>query len=62
MKQIAVYSPFGASIFVSHTVNLEWGAVWYWRLGIQALWILALGILLKFILSRASKRLSVNGG
>lgn len=62
MYQIALYSPFGASMFVTHTVYEGWQASWYWMLGIQLFWILILGFVINVMFTKARKKVSVNGG
>lgn len=62
MYKIALYSPFGASVFVTHTVYESWATVWYKLIGIQMAWILVLGLVIGLMFSKAVKNVSVNGG
>lgn len=62
MYKIALYSPFGASQFITHTVNESWKSDWYILIGIQLFWIIISGIVLYFLYSRAKQKISVNGG
>jgi len=62
MYKIALYSPFGASQFLNHTVYTSWQSNWYQLMGIQALWIILLGLVLFFLFKNAKKKVSVNGG
>lgn len=62
MYKIALYSPFGASQFITHSVYDSWQSNWYELLGIQFLWIVILGIILYFLFKGAKKKVSVNGG
>jgi ABC-2 type transport system permease protein len=62
MYKIALYSPFGASQFLTHTVYESWQTNWYELLGIQLLWCVALGLTLYFMFKGAKKKVSVNGG
>ncbi len=62
MYKIALYSPFGASVFVTHTVYESWAVIWYKLIGIQMAWILVLGLVIYLMFSRAVKNVSVNGG
>ena len=62
MYKIAIYSPFGASQFVSHTVYTSWQTNWAQLVGIQIFWILVLGIIAFFMFGQAQKKVSVNGG
>ncbi len=62
MYKIALYSPFGASQFVTHTVYESWQKDWYKLIGIQLFWIVLLGMGLYFIFEKARAKVSVNGG
>ncbi|MDO8604274.1 MAG: ABC-2 family transporter protein [bacterium] len=62
MYKIALYSPFGASVFVTHTVYESWTTIWYKLISIQLFWIVVLGGIIYFMFSRAVKNVSVNGG
>lgn len=62
MYQIALYSPFGASVFVTHTVYESWAINWYKLIGIQMVWALVLGTVVYFMFSKAVRNVSVNGG
>lgn len=62
MYQIAVWSPFGAAQFVTHTVYDSWSTLWSKMIGIQLLWITVFAVLVFFMFRRAHKRVSVNGG
>ena len=62
MYKIALYSPFGASQFITHTVNESWKSNWYILIIIQLFWIIVTSIFLYFLYSKAKKKLSVNGG
>ena len=62
MYKIALYSPFGASVFVSHTVYESWATVWLKLIGIQMFWILVLGLVAYSMFKHAVKKVSVNGG
>lgn len=62
MYKIALYSPFGASVFVTHTVYESWATIWYKLIGIQMFWILVLGIGIYSMFAVAVKKVSVNGG
>jgi ABC-2 type transport system permease protein len=62
MYQLALYSPFGASQFITHTVYASWQSQWYYLIGIQIFWILALGILMLGIFKKVREKVSVNGG
>jgi len=62
MYKLAVYSPFGASQFITHTVYESWQTNWYQLIGIQLFWIILLVIIVYFMFNRALKKVSVNGG
>lgn len=62
MFKIALWSPFGASQFVTHTVYETWQTNWYQLVGIQLFWIVLLGLIVYFMFERAKQKVSVNGG
>jgi ABC-2 type transport system permease protein len=62
LYKISVYSPFGASMFVSHMVYDSWKLEYLKFMGIQIVWIISLSVFMIFIFKKASKKLSVNGG
>ena len=62
MFKIALWSPFGASQFVTHTVSESWQTNWYQLVGIQLFWIVLLGLIVYFMFERAKQKVSVNGG
>lgn len=62
MYRIALYSPFGASQFVTHTVYASWAAQWQRSIVVQIFWILVLGTVAYVMFEKAKRRVSVNGG
>jgi len=62
MFKIALWSPFGASQFITHTVYETWQMNWYQLVGIQLFWIVLLGFVVYFMFENAKKKVSVNGG
>jgi len=62
MKKIALYTPFGASQFITHTVYETWQINWYQLVGIQLFWIVLLGAFVYFLFKKAKQKVSVNGG
>ena len=62
MKNLALYSPFGASQFITHTVDPTWQTNWYELVGIQILWILIIWLIVHFMFEKAKEKVSVNGG
>ena len=62
MYKISLYSPFGASLFVTHTVYQSWQENWFLLVCIQLFWIIVLGMVVYFLFQKAKKKVSVNGG
>lgn len=62
LAHMALWSPFGASQFITHTVYEGWSQQWVTKIAIQVGWCLILGFFVWLIYSRAKKMLSVNGG
>lgn len=62
MRDIAIWSPFGASQLITHTTHMAWQAEWMKLVGIQIMWIVICGIILYMLNDRAQKNLSINGG
>jgi ABC-type uncharacterized transport system permease subunit len=62
MYKFALYSPFGASRFMTHTVYESWRGDWYILVGIQLFWIIVLGSVMSIMFKKARERVSVNGG
>ena len=62
MYKIAIYSPFGASHFITHTVYDTWKENAFQFIGIQILWILILWFFANIMFKGAQKKISVNGG
>jgi ABC-2 type transport system permease protein len=62
MYQIAVWSPFGASQFITHTVYESWTINYVKMFSIQVLWVIILGTFVYIMFNRAHKKVSVNGG
>jgi ABC-2 type transport system permease protein len=60
--KMAIYSPFGSSQFVTHTVYKTWQTNWYQLVGIQLFWIILLGLIIYFRFNKAKQKVSVNGG
>jgi ABC-2 type transport system permease protein len=62
LYKVAVWSPFGAASFITHTVNVSWQEKWSMLIGIQIMWI-SIGLVVLFMINRyAHKRVSINGG
>ncbi len=62
MFKIALWSPFGASQFITHTVYETWQTNWYQLVGIQLFWVVLLGLVVYFMFEKAKQKVSVNGG
>lgn len=62
MYKLALYSPFGASQFITHTVYGSWKSDWLVLIGIQIFWIIVLGGIMFLIFRKAQEKVSVNGG
>lgn len=62
MYKIALWSPFGASQFITHTVYEIWATEWVMKVGIQVFWILAAAIIVFILFAKAREKVSVNGG
>ena len=62
MLKIAQYSPFGATLFVTHTVYESWQSDWLFLFGMQIFWLIALWLIIYYIFTQARRKVSVNGG
>ncbi len=62
LYKMAIWSPFGAAQFITHTVNASWQYQWYMLVGMQIMWICVAGFILFWVSKRAQKRVSINGG
>lgn len=62
LKKISLYSPMGASQFVSYSAYSNWPVIYKKMFLIQFFWIIVLGFVLFYIQRKAFAKLSVNGG
>ena len=62
MYKLALYSPFGASQFITHTAYESWQLNWYLLIGIQIFWIITFGSIVYVLFAKAREKVSVNGG
>lgn len=62
LYKISLFSPFGASQFVTHTVYQSWQTNWYQLIAVQLFWIILLGFVVYFMFKKAKQKVSVNGG
>ena len=59
---LALWTPFGAARFVTHTVYQNWPDKMLLAIGLQVGWIIILGSGVAVIFHYAQRRVSVNGG
>ena len=57
-----IWSPFGASQFITHTVYNTWQINFFKFLGIQLFWIVLFGFIVYVLNKKAIRRLTVKGG
>jgi ABC-2 type transport system permease protein len=62
LYQISIYSPFGASQFITHSVYPNWQINWPYLLSIQFIWLIICGLMIYFIFQKAKSKISINGG
>lgn len=62
LKTLAVWSPFGASYFLTHTVYESWSGDWPMLVGIQIFWTIIMSVVVLVIFRLARNKVSVNGG
>ncbi len=62
MYKIALYSPFGVSQFITHTVYESWHYDWPLLISIQLVWIIMMAVVVYLMFSRARAKVSINGG
>lgn len=62
MKTLAIWTPFGASQFITHTVYDSWKTDWVKLVSIQLFWVLVLFCVMHLLYSLAIKKTSINGG
>ncbi|MFW5853241.1 MAG: hypothetical protein ACOCU8_01200 [Patescibacteria group bacterium] len=62
MYKVAVYSPFGATQFITHTVYEDWSTGWLFKVGLQLFWIIILALITFLVFIKAKEKVSVNGG
>ncbi len=62
MATIALYSPFGAVMFVTHIFNTNFIAHAPYLVLAQLFWILVIGLLAWHLFQRGVKKISINGG
>src|SRR3989338_601845 len=59
LASLALYSPFGATQFVTHTVYGSWAEDWLTLVGFQIAWILGFGVLCLALFALSWRRVSV---
>lgn len=62
MYKISMWSPFGATQFITHTVYETWTTDWFIKSGIQAAWIVIIWVLVAVLFTKARQKVSINGG
>ena len=62
MKIIAFISPLGAINFASSTVYESFNDEYMVRIGLQVLWIIIFGIILKYLYKKSREKAMINGG
>jgi ABC-2 type transport system permease protein len=62
LKKVSLYSPIGASQFITYTAYENWSQIYLKMFLLQLFWIIILGVILFSIQKKAFKKLSVNGG
>lgn len=62
MKMLAIYSPFGASMFITHAVYSDWPEQFFKLVSIQIFWTVILFLFLIILYKKAKLNVSVNGG
>lgn len=62
LKALSLYTPLGASQFVSYAALPTWQITYLNMFGIQVFWIVTVGLFLWWMQRRAFGKISVNGG
>lgn len=62
MYKLSLYSPFGASQFITHTVYETWRSDWPALITIQAGWIMVFALSVGWLFNQARWKVSINGG
>lgn len=62
LKNLSLYTPLGASQFLTYTAYANWSSIFLKMFLIQMFWIILLGIILYLIQKNAFQKLSINGG
>lgn len=62
MYKLAIWSPFGASQFITSTVYDTWKTDYIKLISIQVFWTIIIGVLVIYMFNQAHKKVSVNGG
>jgi ABC-2 type transport system permease protein len=62
LKHLSLYTPIGASQFLTYTVYPNWADMYIKMFLTQIFWIFVLGLVLYLLQKKAFQKLSVNGG
>ena len=62
MRAVAEYTPFGAGTFLTQMFNPDFTHRFVRLFVVQIVWVILLGLISLLVFSRASRKLSINGG
>ncbi len=62
LKTLSLYTPFGASQFITYAAYESWAQTYLFMFGMQVFWIIIFGVIIFWVQKRAFSKLSVNGG
>jgi ABC-2 type transport system permease protein len=62
LKTLSLYTPFGASQFITYSAYESWRVTYLQMFGMQLFWILVFTLIIFWVRKRAFGKLSVNGG
>ncbi len=62
VRALAEYSPFGASMFVTHAFYQDFSEKWVILVIMQLTWVACTGVLVSYLYRRARRVVSINGG
>jgi ABC-2 type transport system permease protein len=62
LKTLSLYTPFGASQFITYAAYESWQTTYLQMFGMQIFWIIVFGVIIFWVQKKAFSKLSVNGG
>lgn len=62
LKTLSLYTPIGASQFVTYAAYPEWDENYLFMFSMQIFWIVAMALIISLVQKKAFSKLSVNGG